>query len=77
MLHADPPEHTRLRRGVQPAFPQHRAALRPQTENIAAALLHQMDTTRGAVIDLLDAYARPLPIAVLLGLLDIPHADRA
>ena len=32
---------------------------------------------RGDVIDLLDAYARPLPIAVLCELLGIPVADRA
>src|ERR1700722_9801246 len=36
-----------------------------------------MAAARGDVIDLLDAYARPLPIAVLCELLGIPVADRA
>src|ERR1700733_1826238 len=76
MLHADPPDHTRLRRSVQKAFMPRRAALRPWAEEIAAGLLDEM-AERGEVIDLLSAYARPLPIAVLCELLGIPVADRA
>ena len=75
MLHADPPDHTRLRRSVQKAFMPRRAALRPWAEEIAASLLDEM-AERGEVIDLLHAYARPLPIAVLCELLGIPVADR-
>jgi cytochrome P450 len=77
MLHADPPEHTRLRRLVQKAFTPRRAALRPRAEEIAAALLDEMAAAPGDVTDLLGAYARPLPIAVLCDLLAIPAADRA
>jgi cytochrome P450 len=77
MLHADPPDHTRLRRLVQKVFTPRRAALRPRAEEIAAGLLDQMAAARGEVIDLLGAYARPLPIAVLCELLGIPVADRA
>ncbi|MGD0068365.1 MAG: cytochrome P450 [Streptosporangiaceae bacterium] len=78
MLHADPPEHTRLRRLVQKVFTPHRAALlRPRAQEIAAGLLEEMAAARGDVIDLLGAYARPLPIAVLCELLGIPVADRA
>jgi cytochrome P450 len=77
MLHADPPEHTRLRRVVQKAFTPRRAALRPRTEEIAAGLLDEMAAAPGDVTDLLGAYARPLPIAVLCELLAIPAADRA
>ena len=77
MLHADPPDHTRLRRLVQKVFTPRRAALRPRAEEIAAGLLDEMAAARGDVIDLLDAYARPLPIAVLCELLGIPAADRA
>jgi cytochrome P450 len=77
MLHADPPDHTRLRRLVQKVFTPRRAALRPQAEEIAAGLLDEMAAVRGDVIDLLDAYARPLPIAVICELLGIPAADRA
>jgi cytochrome P450 len=77
MLHADPPDHTRLRRLVQKVFTPRRAALRPRAEEIAAGLLDQMAAARGDVIDLLGAYALPLPIAVLCELLGIPVADRA
>jgi cytochrome P450 len=77
MLHADPPDHTRLRRLVQKAFTPSRAAqLRPRAEEIAAGLLDEM-AAGGDVIDLLGAYARPLPVAVLCELLGIPVADRA
>ena len=77
MLNADPPDHTRLRRLVQKVFTPRRAALRPRAEEIAAGLLDEMAAARGDVIDLLGAYARPLPIAVLCELLGIPAADRA
>jgi cytochrome P450 len=77
MLHADPPDHTRLRRLVQKAFAPRRAALRPRAEEIAAGLLDEMAAAPGDVTDLLGAYARPLPIAVLCELLGIPGADRA
>jgi cytochrome P450 len=77
MLHADPPDHTRLRRLVQKAFAPRRAALRPRAEEIAAGLLDEMAAARGGVADLLGAYARPLPIAVLCELLGVPVADRA
>jgi cytochrome P450 len=77
MLHADPPDHTRLRRLVQKAFAPRRAALRPRAEEIAAGLLDEMAAAPGDVTDLLGAYARPLPIAVLCELLGIPEADRA
>jgi cytochrome P450 len=77
MLHADPPDHTRLRRLVQKVFTPRRAALRPRAEEIAAGLLDEMAAARGDVTDLLGAYARPFPIAVLCELLGIPVADRA
>jgi cytochrome P450 len=77
MLHFDPPDHTRLRRLVQKAFTPRRAALRPRAEEIAAGLLDAMAAARGGITDLLGAYARPLPIAVLCELLGIQAADRA
>ena len=77
MLHADPPDHTRLRRVVQKAFTPRLAALSPRAEEIAAGLLDEMAAARGDVIDLLGAYARPLPVTVLCELLGIPAADRA
>jgi cytochrome P450 len=77
MLHADPPDHTRLRRLVQKAFAPRRAALRPRAAEIAAGLLDELAAAPGGVTDLLGAYARPLPIAVLCELLAIPETDRA
>jgi cytochrome P450 len=59
MLHADPPDHTRLRRLVQKAFTPRRATLRPRAEDIAAGLLDEIAATRGDGTDLLSAYARP------------------
>lgn len=75
MLHFDPPDHTRLRRLVQKPFASRRPALRPRAEQIAAGLLDELAGGDG-VIDLLARYARPLPIAVICGLLGVPVADR-
>jgi cytochrome P450 len=76
MLHRDPPDHTRLRRPVQKAFAPRRAMLRPRAEQIATRLLDDLAAASGDVVDLLDRYARPLPIAVICELLGIPAADR-
>jgi cytochrome P450 len=77
MLHADPPDHTRLRRPAQKAFtPRRVAQLRARTAQIAAGLADGLAAADG-VIDLLTAYARPLPVTVLCELLGVPEADRA
>jgi cytochrome P450 len=58
------------------AFTPRRAGqLRPRTKEIATGLLGEM-VARGDVVDLLDGYARPLPITVICELLGIPVADR-
>jgi cytochrome P450 len=76
LLNNDPPVHTRLRRLVQKAFtPRRVELLRPRAEEIAAGLLDEMEAA-GGVTDLIDAYARPLPGAVLCDLLGVPEADR-
>jgi cytochrome P450 len=76
LLNNDPPVHTRLRRLAWKAFTPRRAAqLRPRAEEVAAVLLDDMEAASD-VADLLDAYARPLPGAVLCELLGIPEADR-
>jgi cytochrome P450 len=77
MLHADPPDHTRLRRPVQKAFtPRRVAQLRARTAQIAVGLADGLAAADG-VIDLLTTYARPLPVTVLCELLGVPEADRA
>jgi cytochrome P450 len=76
MLHADPPDHARLRRPVQKAFtPRRITQLRPRTTQIAAGLADGLAAADG-VTDLLAAYARPLPVTVLCELLGVPEADR-
>ncbi|SDT69116.1 cytochrome P450 family protein [Actinoplanes derwentensis] len=75
MLAADPPDHTRLRRLVSAAFTARRIeALRPRIEEIATGLL---DAVKGEdEIELIDAFAFPLPIQVICELLGVPAADR-
>jgi cytochrome P450 len=76
MLSRDPPDHIRLRRLVSKAFtPRMVEQLRPRVQAIADSLL---DTVVGrGKMDLIDAYAFPLPITVIAEMLGIPAADRA
>lgn len=77
MLHRDPPDHTRLRGLMQQAFtPRRVASLRPRVQEVAAGLLDRMAAESGDVSDLLEAFARPLPVIVLFELLGVPEADR-
>jgi cytochrome P450 len=76
MLNSDPPDHTRLRSLVGKAFTARQVqALRPRIEEIAAGLLDAMAGRHGPV-DLIDAYAFPLPTTVICELLGIPEDDR-
>jgi cytochrome P450 len=75
MLNSDPPDHERLRRLVNKAFTARRVEqLRPRIAAITAELLDEMSTQRD--VDLLAAFAFPLPITVICELLGIPAADR-
>ena len=75
MLLNDPPVHTRLRKLVVKAFTVRRvAALRPRIETIAGALLAGLPA--GEPVDLVDAYAVPLPTAVICELLGVPVEDQ-
>jgi cytochrome P450 len=75
MLSADPPDHTRLRRLVSGAFTARRIeALRPRIEEITDGLLDAMSGHER--VDLIDAFAFPLPIQVICELLGVPAADR-
>ena len=75
MLNLDPPDHDRLRRLVSKAFTARRVeALRPRINAITADLLDAMSTQRE--VDLLAAFAFPLPITVICELLGVPVADR-
>lgn len=73
MLEAEPPRHTRLRAQVLRAFTSRRvAALGPEVAALAHALI---DAFPEGPFDLLDAFARPLPVRVIARLLGVPEAD--
>ena len=73
MSEMDGPNHARLRRLVAPAFSARRAAeFRPRIERIVHALLDELP----GQTDLLDSFAKPLPMAVICELVGIPEADR-
>ncbi|MGH3872156.1 MAG: cytochrome P450 family protein [Pseudonocardiaceae bacterium] len=76
MLNSNPPDHTRLRRLVTAAFTRRRIdQLTPRIQQITDELLDAMDGT--AQVDLIDAFAYPLPLTVICELLGVPVADRA
>src|SRR3712207_2569706 len=76
MLSSDPPDHTRLRKLVGRAFTGRAiAGMRPRIEAIGAGLADEMAVGPGEV-DLLDAFAFPLPMSVICELLGVPAADR-
>ncbi|MEV6148007.1 cytochrome P450 [Streptomyces sp. NPDC051992] len=75
---ADGPDHRRLRGLVTAAFsPGRVAALRPRIEAIAAQLLDRLPGhAENGVVDLIEHFARPLPITVICELIAVPEADR-
>ena len=77
MLSSDPPDHTRLRKLVSRAFTMRAiAAMRPRIEAIAGGLADRM-AAGPPEVDLLDAFAFPLPMSVICDLLGVPEAERA
>lgn len=71
----DPPDHTRLRRIVAPAFrPKlmrgYSDSIQRVTEDLLAGLADQDE------FDLIKDFAQPLPVAVISNLLGIPEKDR-
>jgi len=76
MLSSDPPDHTRLRKLVNRAFTMRAiAGMRPRIEAIATGLADRM-AAGPAEVDLLDAFAFPLPMSVICDLLGVPDAER-
>jgi len=76
MLTMDEPDHTRLRNIVEEAF-RRRAivAMEPRIRAIADGLAEQL-FANGSPADLVQHYARILPLAVISELLGLPAADR-
>jgi cytochrome P450 len=81
MLNTDPPDHTRLRKLVSKAFTARRVAgLRPRVEAITASLLDAIEARLAAgeeTVDLIEAFAFPLPVTVICELLGVPAQDQA
>ncbi len=85
LLSVDPPDHTRLRRLVQPSFSGRAMdAPKPRIQQIAGDLLDEAERAAAArgeaapdrALELNDAYAFPLPMKVISEMLGVPEADR-
>lgn len=71
MLAVDPPDHTKYRRLVSKVFTARALeAMQPRVEQIAGDLLDDM--ARHGTVDLVDAYAGPLPVRVISEILGVP-----
>jgi cytochrome P450 len=79
MLSVDPPDHTRLRRLVSAAFtPRRVEELRPRVQAVVDDLLDEIAAGGpDGPVDLVSAFAFPLPFTVICELLGVPDADRA
>ena len=74
LLSTDHPTHTRLRALLRHGFkPQRIAALQPRVHEIADALIDSF-ITQGRV-DLIDRFAYPLPLTVILEVFGVPQDD--
>jgi cytochrome P450 len=75
LLNKDDPDHYRLRNLVHKAFtPRLIEGLRPHIETITDDLLDSLDSRNP--IDLMQAFAVPLPLAVISHMLGVPARDR-
>ena len=82
MMENEPPAHTRLRRLVAGAFARgHIERMRPRVEVIADRLLDKLSLDQlgldqlDGTVDILGAYAEPLPVLVIADLLGVPGED--
>ena len=75
LLVVEPPDHTRYRKLVSKVFTARAVeALRPRIQDVADRLLDDMATRRE--VDLIDAYASRLPVAVIAQILGVPEQDQ-
>ncbi|ONI81491.1 cytochrome [Actinosynnema sp. ALI-1.44] len=79
MITSDPPNHTRLRKLVLRGFTGRAvAALRPAIDQIATGLADDIARAAGnGVVDLIETFAYPLPMAVSCQMFGVPDEDRA
>lgn len=85
LLNIDPPDHTRIRKLVQPSFTgRGMDAMRPSIQRIVDALLDRAEQEADArgeeapnrSMELIEALAYPFPVAVISDMLGIPREDR-
>lgn len=77
LLGFDPPEHTRLRRMLTPSFTvRQMRRLEPRIAQIVEDHLGAMERS-GPPVDLITAFALPIPSLVICELLGVPYQDRA
>lgn len=77
LMDYDPPEHTRLRQLLMPAFTMRKMRrLRPEIDQIVADRLDAMEQ-EGSPADLVELVADEVPGTVLCQLLGVPRDDRA
>lgn len=85
ILTVDPPEHTRLRKLVQPSFTASAIEkLRPRIQQIAdelldaaeAAAAERGETAPNRSLELISQFSYPLPVTVICEMLGIPAEDR-
>jgi len=75
LLTLDPPDHTRLRALVQKAFtPTLVERLRARIQTQCDRLLDEVD--RHGAVDLIEAFALPLPMTIIADMLGVPIEDR-
>lgn len=73
---ADPPQHTRLRRVLTPEFTGRRLSrLAPRIERIVTDTIDELAAAEGPV-DLVSAFALPIPSLSICELLGVPYEDR-
>ena len=74
LMENEPPEHTRMRKLLAGAFGRgHVERMRPRIEQLAEAMLDDLPTD--APVDVLAAYAEPMPVFVIADLLGVPRED--
>ncbi len=85
IINIDPPDHTRIRKLVQPSFTgRGMEAMRPGIQQIVDSLLDRAEQEAAARgeeapnrrMELIEALAYPFPVAVISDMLGIPREDR-
>ncbi len=72
---SDPPQHTRLRKLIAPAFTNRvTQSLRPRIQKLVDSLIDSVETA--GRMDIVHDFAYPLPVTVISELIGVPGADR-